>query len=417
MPKIVKPLTDTQVKKLVPMDKEYKLADGGGLFIRVRPNARMDWRFIYTAPVTKIRQSMSFGIYPVVTLSDARTKRDDALKLISNNIDPKEYKEDKSRQSKLDRLTTFESVLNDWIEVKGSTISADHKTDIMRSLELHILPELADRPIKELKNREIIDTLKPLAAKGSLEMVKRICQRVNEIMTFAVNTGLLEHNSFIGIRNAFQQPEKKSLPTITPQELPALLADINRASIKVVTRCLIEWQLHTMTRPSEAVGARWDELDLDNELWIIPAERMKKSSNGEHRVPLTPQTLQLLEYLKPISGARAYLFPADRNPKEHTNSATANMALKRMGYHNKLVAHGLRSLASTTLNEQGFDPDVIETCLAHIDSNSVRKAYNRTDYLERRRKVMAWWSQHIDDAARGSISISSGTKTLKLVNQ
>jgi integrase len=417
MPKIVKPLTDTQIKKLEPKEKEYKLADGYGLFIRVRPTARMDWRFIYTAPITKKRQSMSFGTYPIITLSRARTLREEALRLITRNIDPKEHKEDKGRQSKLDHMTTFKTVMNDWIEVKGSTISDDHKTDIRRSLELHILPAIADRPIKEITNREVIDTLKPLAAKGSLEMVKRICQRVNEVMTFAVNTGLMEHNSFIGIRKAFQQPEKKSLPTIEPKELPGLLADINRASIKMVTRCLIEWQLHTMTRPSEAAGARWDELDLSNDLWIIPAERMKKSSNGEHRVPLTPQTLQLIDYLKPISGSRDYLFPADRNPKKHTNSATANMALKRMGYHKKLVAHGLRSLASTTLNEQGFDPDVIETCLAHIDSNSVRKAYNRTDYLERRRKVMAWWSEHINDAASGSVSISSGTKTLKLVNQ
>lgn len=416
MPKIVKPLTDTQIKKLEPKDKEYKLADGYGLFIRVRPTARMDWRFIYTAPITKKRQSISFGTYPTITLSRARGLREEALELITRNIDPKEHKEDKNRQSKLERMTTFESVLNDWIEVKGSTISKDHKTDIKRSLELHVLPELAGRPIKEISNRELIDTLKPLAARGSLEMVKRICQRVNEIMIFAVNTGLLEHNSFAGVRNAFQQPDKKSLPTIMPSELPMLMADLNRASIKIVTRCLIEWQLHTMVRPSEAAGARWDEIDLNNNLWVIPADRMKKSSNGEHRVPITPQTLRLLEYLKPISGTRMYLFPADRNPKKHTNAQTANMALKRMGYEKKLVAHGLRSLASTTLNEQGFDPDVIETCLAHIDSNSVRKAYNRTDYLERRRKVMSWWSQHIDDVASRSITITCGTKTPILVN-
>ncbi|MDT0626891.1 integrase domain-containing protein [Alteromonas sp. W364] len=416
MPKQVLPLTKTQLEKLAPKEKEFKISDGGGLFIRVKPTGTMDWRFIYTNPITKKRQSMSFGVYPTVSLTRARNKRDEARELISDNIDPKAHKEEKQRQTLDDKLTTFKSVMDDWIIVKGSKVSSDHATDIKRSLEIHVLPDLADRPIKEITNREVIEILKPLAAKGSLEMVKRVCQRINEVMTFAVNTGLLEHNSFAGIRHAFDNPKPQNLPTIEITKLPDLLSDINRASIKTITRCLIEWQLHTMVRPSEAAGARWDEIDFDKEIWVIPEHRMKRGENGEHRVPLTPQTLSLLGYLKPISGHREFLFPADRNPKNHTHPSTANMALKRMGYHKKLVAHGLRSIASTTLNEQGFDPEIIETCLSHLDSNTVRRAYNRGDYLERRRKIMAWWSQHIEDAARGSIMISTSSKTLRIVN-
>jgi integrase len=184
-------------------------------------------------------------------------------------------------------------------------------------------------------------------------------------------------------------------------------AYIANASIKRTTRCLIEWQLHTITRPSEAAGARWDE-----KVWIIPAERMKK--RREHRIPLTEQMLDLLKVIKPISVHREYIFPSDRDPKKPCNSQTANMALKRMGFAGRLVSHGLRSLASTTLNEQSFDRDLVEAALAHVDDNQVRSAYNRTDYLERRRPMMSWWSEHIKEAAQGSLSVT-GTKQFVVI--
>ena len=187
---------------------------------------------------------------------------------------------------------------------------------------------------------------------------------------------------------------------------------IANASIKKTTRCLIEWQLHTMTRPGEAAGTRWKEINLENNLWAIPAVRMKKKRS--HKIPLSPQMLALLEVMEPISATREYVFPADRNPKAHVHSATANMALKRMGYGRLLVAHGLRALASTTLNEQGFDPDIIESALAHTDKNDVRGAYNRAEYLERRRIMMRWWSDYIESAAEGNLSLS-GTRKLRAI--
>ena len=150
---------------------------------------------------------------------------------------------------------------------------------------------------------------------------------------------------------------------------------LNTASIKITTRCLIEWQLHTMTRPNEAAGALWDEIDYEKELWVIPETRMKKRQS--HSVPLTPQTLSLLTVMKPISGHRKHIFPGDRHPDRHAHNQTANTALKRMGFAGELVSHGLRALASTVLNEQGFDYDIIESALAHVDKNSVRQAYNR----------------------------------------
>lgn len=200
-------------------------------------------------------------------------------------------------------------------------------------------------------------------------------------MTFAVNTGVIEHNPLAGIKEAFEKPKKQNMPTIRPDEIPELMKAISYASIKITTRCLIEWQLHTMVRSSEAAKAKWQEIDFENKLWNIPAENMKMKK--PHSVPLTEQTLSLLTMMKPISGHREYIFPADRTPKNHANTETVNVALKRMGFKNRLVAHGMRALASTTLNEQGFDPDVIESALAHVDKNEVRRAYNRAEYLER----------------------------------
>ena len=172
------------------------------------------------------------------------------------------------------------------------------------------------------------------------------------------------------------------------------------------------WQLHTMTRPIETATARWEDIDLDKNVWVIPAERMKMKK--AHTVPLTPQTLALVEVLQSMRGHSEYLFQSHGSPKKHANSQTTNMALKRMGFAGELVSHGLRALASTTLNEQGFDPDVIESALAHIDKNEVRRAYNRAEYLERRRKLMCWWSNHIDQSSTGNFSLS-GTKLLKSV--
>ena len=167
-----------------------------------------------------------------------------------------------------------------------------------------------------------------------------------------------------------------------------------------------------MARPSEAAGAMWNEIDFDNRVWNIPAERMKKRK--PQAVPLTPQVLALLEYLKPISGHRDFIFPSDNNPRTHLSRETLGAALRRMGLQGKQTAHGLRALASTTLNAQGFDSDLIEAALAHVDKNQVRAAYNRTDYLERRRKMMCWWSDHIEAASKGDYSVT-GSQHLKVV--
>jgi len=404
MAKKVTPLSDTEVKHAKPRDKDYELSDGDGLMVRIRTSGTKVWLLKYHKPHTKKRTNLSFGNYPEISLANARKKRTAARELLAQDIDPKEHKEQKKRQTEEANSNTFKHVAFQHHEIKKSTISADHAQDIWRSFELHLLPKLGEIPIHKLDAPTVIATLKPIAAR-TLETVKRLCQRINEVMVFARNTGLIHQNPLDGINKAFEAAPKKNMPTIPPDQLPKLMKTLSMASIKLTTRCLIEWQLHTMVRPSEAAGTRWDEIDFEKNLWVIPAKRMKKKKS--HTVPLTSQALALLEVIKPQSAHSEYVFTGDRNIHRPANSSTANVALKRMGYHGKLVAHGLRALASTTLNEEGFNHDVIEACLAHVDKNEVRAAYNRAEYIERRKKVMNWWSDHIEKAATGNMSLSS----------
>jgi integrase len=407
------PLSDSEIKNAKPKDKEYNLADGEGLYLRIKPTGSKSWIFNYIRPISEKRSNLSIGNYPSVSLAQAREKRSEFRKLLSQGTDPQIYLDEIERAAKLANTNTFKLVSALWLETKRSEVTDDYITKINNSFDNHLFPSIGSQAVTTLTAPQVIDLLKPLAAKGSLETVSRLCYRINEVMDYAVNTGIAQNNPLANIKAAFQAPKPKNMPTLKPSELPELMQALSKASIKITTRCLLEWQLHTMVRPNEAAGARWDEIDYANKLWNIPASRMKKKR--PHSVPLTEQTLQLLEVMRPISGHRQFVFPADRSFTQPTSEQTANMALKRMGFKNRLVAHGLRALASTTLNEQGFDADVIEAALAHKDKDEVRAAYNRATYLERRRVMLQWWSDHIEQAASGNVSLASGRKSLSLV--
>lgn len=412
MPKTVIPLTQTQVKNAKPKEKDYNLSDGLGLQLRVRSNGTKQWNYQYSHPYTKKRVNIGLGTLDNVSLKIARELAQKYRELVAQGIDPKDAREKEQLSHQALHENTFYNVAERWMEIKRDSVTKDYAKDLWSSLELHIFPSLSNFPITEINAPNVIKILRPIEAKGSLETVKRLTQRLNEIMNYSVNCGLIQANPLSGIKEVFKKPKKENMAALAPAELPELMQAIATASIKRTTRCLIEWQLHTMTRPNEASSARWEEIDLETKIWAIPPERMKK--RREHRIPLTEQMLALLEVMKPISGHREYVFPSDRDPKKPCNSQTANMALKRMGFAGRLVSHGLRSLSSTTLNEQGFERDLVEAALAHVDDNQVRSAYNRTDYLERRRPMMCWWSGHIEEAAKGSLSVT-GTKQLKVI--
>ncbi|AZG99294.1 TPA: integrase [Proteus mirabilis] len=412
MARKTKPLTDTEIKAAKPQDKDYQLYDGDGLTLLIKSSGSMLWQFRYYRPYTKQRTKQSFGAYPAVTLSDARKLRAESRSLLAKDIDPQEYQKDQIRNSQEAKTNTFQLVAERWWEVKKSTVTEDYGNDIWRSLERDVFPAIGDISVTDIKAHILVQAIQPVQARGALETVRRLCQRINEVMIYAQNTGLIDAVPSINIGKAFEKPKKKNMPSIPPDQLPKLMQTMRTANIILPTRCLFMWQLLTISRPAEAAEARWDEINFETKKWKIPAARMKM--NREHTVPLSDAALAILELMKPLSGHREFIFPSRIKPTQPMNSQTINAALKRAGFGGVLVSHGLRSIASTALNEQGFPPDVIEAALAHVDKNEVRRAYNRSDYLEQRRPMMQWWADFIEAADRGSI-IEGGIRGISLV--
>ncbi|KGA25232.1 integrase [Pectobacterium brasiliense] len=393
MARTTRPLTHTEVQKAKATDKDLTLHDGNGLFLLVKTTGKKLWRFRYQKPITGQRTMIGFGAYPALSLADARAMRDEKLSLLAKGIDPQEKVTKEVEEAQIAVESIFINVARNWFTLKQTKVSADHAKDIWRSLEKDVLPAIENIPVQEIKARTLIQALEPIKARGALETVRRLVQRINEIMVYAVNTGLIDANPASGIGMAFERPKKQHMPTIRPEELPKLMRTIAMSNLSIPTRCLLEWQLLTLIRPAEASATAWAEIDIEERTWSIPAERMK--AKRDHIVPLSDQALELLDIMRPISGNREHVFPSRNDPKKPMNSQTANAALKRIGYGGKLVAHGLRSIASTAMNEAGFNPDVIEAALAHSDKNEVRKAYNRSTYFTQRIELMYWWGVFI----------------------
>lgn len=393
MARITRPLTNDEILKAEPREKDFTLHDGDGLFLLVKTSGKKIWHFRYQRPGSSSRTNLTLGSYPALKLAVARQIRDQHIITLVQCMVPQQQQVQASEQRQIELDSIFSTVAANWFQIKSRSVSEDYAKDIWRSLDKDVYPTIGAIAVQEIKARTIVEALETMKARGALETVRRLVQRINEIMIYAVNTGLIDANPASGVGMAFEKPKKQNMPTLRPEELPKLMRSLVMSNLSVPTRCLIEWQLLTLVRPSEASGARWAEIDLDAKLWTIPAERMK--AKREHIVPLSTQALDILEVLKPISSHKEHVFPSRNDPKQPMNSQTANAALKRIGYGGKLVAHGLRSIASTAMNEALFNADVIEAALAHSDKNEIRRAYNRSNYLTLRKDLMSWWGQYI----------------------
>lgn len=413
MPRVAKPLTNTEIKQAKPKDKEYNLADGGGLLLRVKPNGTKLWLFNYKKPYTKQRSNISFGKYPALSLAEARKMQREANELLAKFIDPKEHRQNIHNQAVEDYENSIGKWALEWKRLKSLQVKETTITKAFNSVNRYILTDIRDMPIRKVRVKHIKPLLDPLVSQDKRETVKRLCMFINEIMRLALAANVIDLNPLSDLTKLFPNSQKTHQPTIKPEQLPELMQKIGHANIKHTTRCLFELQLHTMTRPIEAASAKWIDFDLENKIWAIPPERMKMKKT--HLIPLSNQVLELLEIIKSFSSGRDYLFPSAKDPLSHANSQTVNMMLKRNGFGGKLVSHGLRALASTTMNEQGFDYDVIEAALAHVDKNEVRRSYNRTDYLKKRIILMDWWSNHIEKCSKGDLSMLGKTKSLYIV--
>ncbi|MGI2869064.1 integrase arm-type DNA-binding domain-containing protein [Vibrio alginolyticus] len=408
MAKQVKPLSATEVKNARCREKEYSLSDGNGLYLRLKPNNSKNWIFNYTHPITKKRKNIGLGAYPATSLANAREKASAARELISQGIDPKTHRENELFKAQMKTNNTLKTVAATWFDVKKASITEDHATDIWRSLELHVFPNLGNLPISDITAPVAIKTLGYLQSEGKLDMLKRVCARLNEVMTFAVHSGLLEFNQLVNIKKAFKQPRPTPMKAVHPDQMGFVMRKMSESNMTHITRCAFEFQLHTLVRPNEAALAEWNEIDFANRLWVIPESKMKK--NKVHRIPLSEASISILEQMRPISfGKNRYVFPAHSKPNHHINSQTVNNAIKNAGLNDYLVSHGLRSIGSTLLNEQDdydFDKDAIEVVLSHVGTDKIRMAYNRAEYVDKRRPIMDYWSQFILKASRNYFTIA-----------
>ncbi len=340
MARTTRPLTNTEVLRAKADDKDMTLHDGDGLFLVIKTSGKKLWRFRYQRPATKQRTMIGLGAFPALSLANARSLRADYLALLANGVDPQVQAEVAEEQHQIALDSIFATVAANWFQLKSKSVTPDYAKDIWRSLEKDVFPTVGGIPVQQIKARTLVEALEPIKARGALETVRRLVQRVNEIMIYAVNTGLIEANPASGIGMAFEKP-KKNMPTLRPEEMPNLMRSLVISNLSLTTRCLIEWQLLTLVRPTEASGTRWSEINLDERLWTIPAERMK--AKREHIISLSPQALDILKVMSAISINRDHVFPSRNDPKKPMNNQTANAALKRIGYGGKLVAHGMRS--------------------------------------------------------------------------
>lgn len=390
---VTRPLSASEIQKAKPSTKPYLLFDGKGLCLQVKPSGKKYWRFRYTRPSTGKATEISLGSYPELSLADARVEHQKYLSLLAKGIDPKDLEREAKTQVKMTEESRFSVVAKKWHDVKKEYVSEKHAAQIWSSLERDVFPALGNLSVTEIKAPTLITALKPVEVRGALETLSRLIQRINEIMMFAVNMGLIEANPLSCVGQVFKKPQTEHMPTIRPERMPELTRRIETTNLGLLTRYLIKWQLLTLTRPVEAAEAEWSEIDMDKKIWTIPKKRMKK--RREHQIPLSPEALWILEQLKPLSQNSRFLFPSRIHLDRSMHRQTVNAALKRIGYKGELVSHGFRAIGSTAMNEAGFTPDIIEAALAHVESNKTRAAYNRSTYLEQRVELMAWWGKQI----------------------
>lgn len=398
MSRIISPLTNTQVDKAKSKDKEYSLSDGKGLYLSVTTKNSKIWRFNYNKPFTKKRTEISLGKYPEISLAQARKIREEYLELLAQDIDPKIYRQNIVDEEILKRENTFEAVANKWREKKSLEVQPKTMEKNWARLENHLFSKIGNVAVSEITPKMVIKAVEPLKARGVGDTLHRVIRLLNEVLNFAVNMGLIEFNKCVNVSANFSTHTAENNPTIRPELLPEFLSDLDDSNSSIQGKILIKWQLLTMVRPKEAVSAEWQEIDFDKKTWTIPAPKMKGGKRS-HTVPLSRQAITLLEKIKSITGYKRFVFQSGTNPNKSMSSQTANRAIKLLvggKYKDRLTAHGLRSIASTYLNEQLINYDVIEACLSHIIADQTRKAYNRSDYFEQRIEVMQQWGDYVE---------------------
>nr|WP_302824042.1 integrase arm-type DNA-binding domain-containing protein [Hafnia alvei] len=396
------PLTDIKVKTAKPMDKAYKLTDGGGMYLLVKPNGSKYWRLKYRF-VGK-EKMLSIGVYPDVSLADARQKRDEARKVLAAGGDPGEVKKADKLAQKLSTENTFEAIAREWHRQKADRWSLRYRDEIIDTFEKDIFPYLGRRPIAEIKPMELLETLRRLEKRGALEKMRKVRQRCGEVFRYAIVTGRAEYNPAPDLATALATPKKTHFPFLTAEELPYFIKDLAGYTGSVITKTATQIIMLTGVRTQELRFARWQDIDFEKRLWEIPPEVMKMKR--PHIVPLSEQVVELFQSLKPITGMYPLVFIGRNDRTKPISKESVNQVIELLGYKGRLTGHGFRHTMSTILHEQGFNSAWIETQLAHVDKNAIRGTYNHAHYLEGRREMMQWYGDYIESMSKGEVILS-----------
>jgi len=386
-------LTAGAIKSTKASNSIKKLSDGNGLTLVVHPNGSKYW--VYRYRYLGKEKTLSLGIYPELTLADARLKLIDARKLLSSGQDPSETRKALKRQAMVSSENNFEAIAREWIVAKSPAWTPRYTKFLVQRLEKDLFPALGYRPIKEITAPEVLAVVRVIESRGALELANRALTYCGQVFMFGIATGRADRNPANDIKGALTTHVKKHFAHLKAIEMPEFLKRLNAYDGHPQTKLAVMLLILTFVRTTELRGATWNEIDFDKAEWQIPAERMKMRRG--HIVPLSKQAVAALKALQLLNGQWQYVFPNPNKPIKHMSENAVLYALYRMGYHSRATGHGFRHTASTILNESGlFGSDVIERQLAHVQGNKVRGVYNHAEYLSERRKMMQWWADYLD---------------------
>ena len=409
MARTVTPLTDPKCEAAKPRDKDYKLFDGQGLFLLVKPSGVKTWRFKFTRPDGR-EGLATFGNYPALGLKAARERRAEALELLAIGRDPVEAAKLAKVEAATARVNTFEALAREWHSACARKWKPHHAATVLRRMELHLFPMLGARPVADLKTRDLLAPLKAAERRDTLETASRLRQYITGILRMAAQHGIIDSNPASDLQGATATRKTAHRPALPLERLPELLGHLDAYSGRRLTRLAVQLTLLVFIRSSELRFARWDEIDFDRALWTIPAERqpiegVRHSTRGAkmgtpHLVPLSRQALALLAEVRQLTGRFDLIFPNDHAHWKPMSENTINAALRRMGYDTKadVCGHGFRAMACSALVESGlWSRDAVERQMSHQERNGVRAAYiHKAEHIEERRLMCQWWADYLD---------------------
>lgn len=399
MSKPVTPLTDRKIQGAKPQDKIFKLADGGGLYLEITPNGGKWWRLKYRHGGKEKR--ISLGVYPEVSLKEARDRREVARRLIAEGVDPSQARQSHKAHAAADTVT-FEKTARDWYEKFRPGWRDTHSRIVIQRLEHNIFPVFGARPVNDIQPPELLRAIRMIENRGAVETARRVLGICGQIFRYAVASGLADRDPSADLKGALPPCRAKHFASVTdPKDVAGLLRAIDGYTGSYVVLCALKLAPLLFVRPGELRHAEWTEINLDEAEWRIPGHKMKMSE--AHIVPLPRQVTAILRELHTLTGEDKYVFPSIRTPARPMSENTVNAALRRLGYaKDEMTGHGFRSMASTILNEQGWPSDAIERQLAHRPRNKVRAAYNHAQHLDVRRKMMQAWADYLDALRAGA---------------